>query len=90
MCSTLLRIGTVHRACNLLNRDTDKVLARFATDPDLIFLKRDEQDVDVEGGKADRWVDVELCDSSSETGLLLLRKGGRVSVDAPERHADVW
>lgn len=90
LSSTLRRARSIHRACNLFNRDLHKVLACLATDPDLIFLERDEQDVDVEGWKADRRVDVQLCYSCGETCFLLLREGGRVSVDAPKRHVDGW
>jgi hypothetical protein len=88
--ATFLRIGVIHRACDLLNRDTNKVLACLATDPDLIFLKRNEQDVDVEGGEAYRRVDIELGDGGSETGFLFLREGRGVGVDAPERHVAGW
>ena len=88
ICSAFLRISAGHRTRDLFDRDADEILASFASDPDLVFLKRDEQDVDVKGRKADRRIGVEFCDSGGEAGFLLLRKGGRVSVDAPERHGE--
>jgi hypothetical protein len=86
--SAFLRVGTGHRTCDLFDRNANKILASFASDPDLVFLERDEQDVDVKGRKADGRVGVEFGNSGSEASLLLLREGSRVSVDAPERHVE--
>jgi len=69
----------------MIGSDADEVLPGITADEKVVLLKRDEDDVDVEGGEVDL-VDVEGCDILGECGALRGGEGVGVGEDSPERH----
>ena len=84
--SPLLRVRPRQRPGNLLDNDAHKVGTRLTADEVLRFLERDEENVDIECGQADRWVRVKFRHGFGEGLALVGWEGRRMVEDAPERH----
>jgi len=82
----VFRFRRRHGPGDLFDDDPHKVRVGFSPDPQPVVANVDEDDIDVERGQPARHV--QLGDLLGQHGALVVREGGGVAEDAPERHLD--